>query len=105
MLWLLRRMARIGIAWDKLAIFLLTASAEASSALHAELLDEDATRRPTSRKAEQNNASDTSNTICLRWILSPELINLSQQLLFPSNHRLLGKLGQQERPGTERPSL
>src|ERR1700676_2411551 len=28
----------IGIAWDKLAIFLLTTSAEASSALHSELL-------------------------------------------------------------------
>ena len=58
-----------------------------------------------SEKQEQNNASDASNNIRLLWILSPELINLSQQSLFPSNHRLLGKLGQQERPGTERPSL
>src|SRR4029079_9665830 len=58
-----------------------------------------------SAKQEQNNASDASDTICLRWILSPEPINLSRQSLFPSNHRLLGKLEQQERPGTERPFL
>ena len=101
MLWLLRRMAR---AWDKFAIFLLTTSAEASSALHAELLDEDATdRRP--EKQEQNNAPDTSNTICLRVDIISRLINLSQQSLFPSNHRVLCKLGQQERPGTATPSL